>query len=118
MVNFGVVREYDVEYDGRFGHNEHCIKATWRCDAERVGESWRFKFPNGKEISVIRKTGWAYQFVCEGLSFACSHGFALGRYEAASVTMTPGWGDSFEDLGGYLTFKEVRQLLDEAEKEE
>ena len=118
MMNFGVVRERDVEYDGRFGYEEHCAKSTWRCDSERVGERWLFRFPNGKEISVVRRTSWRYEYVCEGLSNACSYGFPLGLYEAAQVSNKPGWGECFEDLGGYLTFKEVKELLDKIEKGE
>lgn len=105
-------RSVPVKYDGRFGHEEHCTSCKWDFSPERVGERWVFELPTGRKLSVIRNTCWDFNYVAEGLSTAASMGFSSGLYEVADIVYEPGFGDTFEDAEGYMTFEDVRTILD------
>lgn len=100
-----------VKYDGRFGHEEHCTACFWDFSPERVGERWRFELPTGRKLSVIRNTKWDYSHVAMGLSTAASMGFISGLYEIADIVVGP-FGESYVDEEGYMTFEDVRTVLD------
>lgn len=96
-----------VKYDGRFGHVENCVEATWLMNRSQHGERWRFRFENGREVSVIRNASWFYELVAENLSTAASMGYPAGLYEVVEVN-----GRNFGDPEGYLDFDEVAKYLD------
>ena len=95
-----------VGYDNRFGFSKYC-KAEWIFDIDRVGEKFALDFPNGVRVSVIRNTGWDYQWVAANSSFASSYGFAFGLYEA--LVFAPDGHELEQD--GYMDHRDVHKLL-------